>query len=125
MGRLAQRVKASMGRYRLVWLVILAGLILLLAEIICFSDGDQYPVHRHIEEISERVEVIYGRQALAVLPFIDGSGLFKAEIALNIPNGQSALNAQAADVVARSDEVDYGKAFRTHIGTSLKSDIRE
>ena len=30
MGRLAQRVKASMGRYRLVWLVILAGLILLL-----------------------------------------------------------------------------------------------
>lgn len=29
-GRLAQRVKASMGRYRLVWLVILAGLILLL-----------------------------------------------------------------------------------------------
>ena len=29
MGRLAQRVKASMGRYRLGWLVILAGLILL------------------------------------------------------------------------------------------------
>ena len=30
MGQLAQRVKESMGRYRLVWLVILAGLILLL-----------------------------------------------------------------------------------------------
>lgn len=30
MGQLAQRVKASMERYRLVWLVILAGLLLLL-----------------------------------------------------------------------------------------------
>ena len=59
----------------------------------------------------ERVEVIYSRKALAVLPFIDGAGLLKAEIALDVPNRQPAFDAQAADIVPVAARSMTGKNF--------------
>ena len=99
-----------------------AGIFLLLAVTFDIFDGNQYLIHRHAEEIPERVEVIYSRKALAVLPFIDGAGLLKAEIALDVPNRQPAFDAQAADIVSRCREVDDLEKLRVHMNTSLKSD---
>lgn len=45
-----------------------AGIFLLLAVTFDIFDGNQYLIHGHAEEIPERVEVIYSRKALAVLP---------------------------------------------------------
>lgn len=88
-----------------------AGIFLLLAVTFDIFDGNQYLIHGHAEEIPERVEVIYSRKALAVLPFIDGAGLLKAEIALDVPNRQPAFDAQAADIVSRCREVDDRENF--------------
>ena len=73
MGRLAQRVKASMGRYRLVWLVILAGLILLL-----LPTGEKEGEAREETEQTQSVTVVLTvangpRQILAENVDRDGS----------------------------------------------------
>lgn len=46
------------------------------------------------------------------------------QVALQIPNSQAALQAQATDVVSRGDKVDYGKDFHVHDNRLLQeSDI--
>ena len=72
-----------------------------------FYNRNQDLIHRNLKEHSERVEIIYRGQAFALLPLVDRPRFFKAEVALQIPDGQAALHAQTADVVSRRDEIDH------------------
>ena len=84
-----------------------------------FYNRNQDLIHRNLKERSERVEIIYRGQALAPLPLVDRAGLFKAEVALPLPDGQAALHAQTADVVSRRDEIDHGVCLQVHFACLL------
>lgn len=73
------------------------------------SDWDQDLVHRHPEEDAEGVEVVDRGKARALLPLVDRLRLVKAEEALQIADGETALHPQTADIVPGRDEVDHGK----------------
>ena len=77
-----------------------------------FYNRNQDLIHRNLKERSERVEIVYRGQALALLPLVDRAGFFKAEVALQLPDGQAALHAQTADVVSRRDEIDHGECLQ-------------
>ena len=66
-------------------------------------------LHRHIQQSAQSVQVVNGGQALSSLPLVDCLGFFKAEVGLQIPNSQAACLAQAHDVLAGFDHVDYRK----------------
>ena len=59
--------------------------------------------------MAEGVEVVDARKRFAFLPFVNGSGLFEAEVRLNVSDGQSALHAETADVASRFNGVDDRK----------------
>ena len=86
MGRLAQRVKASMGRYRLVWLVILAGLILLL-----LTTGEKEGEAR---EETEQTQSAFDRLSQA-LSKIHGAG--EVTVVLTVANGPRQILAENVD----------------------------
>ena len=90
-----------------------------------FYNRNQNLIHRNLKERSERVEIIYRGQALAPLPLVDRAGLFKAEVALQIPDGQAALHAQTADVVSRGDEIDHGVCLHIHFKVVILQNIRD
>ena len=58
-----------------------------------FYNRNQDLIHRNLKERSERVEIIYRGQAFALLPLVDRAGFLKAEVALQLPDGQAALHA--------------------------------
>ena len=60
----------------------------------------QYLVQRHLKERTQRIQVIHGGKALASLPLVDGLRLLKAEIGLQVADGQPPLLAQAQDIGA-------------------------
>ena len=62
--------------------------------------------HGNTEQSSQRIEVIDGRQAFAFLPLVDGLGFFKAEVLLEIPDGQVSLLSQPQNVFTRCDQVN-------------------
>ena len=62
-------------------------------------------LHGNIEQSSQRIEVIDGRQALAFLPLVDGLGFFKTEVPLEIPDGQALLLSQPQNVFTRCYKV--------------------
>ena len=88
MGRLAQRVKASMGRYRLVWLVILAGLILLLL-----------PTGEKEGEAREETEQTQSAFALAATESRLSQALSKIHgaVVLTVANGPRQILAENVD----------------------------
>ena len=86
-----------------------ARLSLLLSPVVGFcSYRNQDLVHRDIEEIPERVKVVYRRKALSPLPLVDRLGLFKSEVLLKVPDGQSPFDTETPDVVPGRDQVDHG-----------------
>ncbi len=87
MGRLAQRVKASMGRYRLVWLVILAGLILLL-----LPTGEKEGEAR---EETEQTQSAFDLAATEALSKIHGAG--EVTVVLTVANGPRQILAENVD----------------------------
>ena len=92
-----------------------AGLSLLLSGDMQFCrDGNQDLFHRNLKKRSKRVKVVYRGKTFALLPLVDGSGPLKAEIALEIPDSQPALQAQAPDVISRGGKVDDGNGFHGH-----------
>ena len=68
---------------------------------------DQEVLHRHPEEPCQRQQVIDGRQALAVLPFVHGLRVFKPEECLNVLNAQSGGLAALFDRAAGGFQIDY------------------
>ena len=85
MGRLAQRVKASMGRYRLVWLVILAGLILLLL-----------PTGEETEQTQSAFDLAATEARLSqALSKIHGAG--EVTVVLTVANGPRQILAENVD----------------------------
>ena len=98
MGRLAQRVKASMGRYRLVWLVILAGLILLLLPIPVIASGDLFMAEDGVRCLAETGvdTVMYARGALR------DPAIFKAH--LDLLAGREPEVADVSTLLARIRE---------------------
>ena len=62
--------------------------------------------HGNIEQSSQRIEVIDGRQALAFLPLVDCLGFFKTEVPLEIPDGQAFLLPQPQNVFTRCYKVN-------------------
>ena len=69
-----------------------------------FYNRNKNLIYRNLKEHSECIEIIYRGQAFALLPLVDRPRFFKAEVALQIPDGQAALHAQTADVVSRRDD---------------------
>lgn len=91
MGQLAQRVKASMGRYRLVWLVILAGLILLL-----LPTGEKETV----QEEPQRAQTAFDLDAMEerlsqALSKIQGAG--EVTVVLTVANSSRQILAEDVD----------------------------
>ena len=89
MGRLAQRVKASMGRYRLVWLVILAGLILLL-----LPTGEKEGEAREETQSAFDLAATEARLSQA-LSKIHGAG--EVTVVLTVANGPRQILAENVD----------------------------
>ena len=70
---------------------------------------DQNLLHGHFQQYPQSVQVIHGGQALALLPFVDGLRLLKAEVGLDVPDGQPPLLAQPEDVGSGGCQVDDRK----------------
>ena len=84
-----------------------------------FYNRNKNLIYRNLKEHSECIEIIYRGQAFTLLPLVDRPRFFKAEVALQIPDGQAALHAQTADVVSRRDEIDHGVCFHSHFACLL------
>ena len=65
--------------------------------------------HGDLKKGAECVEIIHGGKALASLPLVNRLRLFKAEVALKIPDTQPAFNAQLPDVAACGRKIDDRK----------------
>lgn len=63
-------------------------------------------LHRNFQQCTQCVQVIDGRKAFALLPFVNCLGLFKAKVALDVPNGQALFLSQAQDVFSRCGKVN-------------------
>ena len=92
MGRLAQRVKASMGRYRLVWLVILAGLILLLLP----TGEKEGEAREETEQTQSAFDLAATEARLSqALSKIHGAG--EVTVVLTVANGPRQILAENVD----------------------------
>ena len=60
-----------------------------------FYNRNKNLIYRNLKEHSECIEIIYRGQAFALLPLVDRPRFFKAEVALQIPDGQAALTGYA------------------------------
>lgn len=68
--------------------------------------GDEDLIYRDVQDVPERVQVIYRGEALSALPLVDRPRLFKAKVLLQVLYRQAALLAQPLDVAAGRREVD-------------------
>ena len=84
-----------------------------------FYNRNQNLIHRNLKEHSERIEIVYRWQALALLPLVDRAWLFKAKVALQLPDSQAALHTQTADVVSRGNKVNHGECLQVHFACLL------
>ena len=82
--------------------------------------GHQDLFHIDIQKCTECIKIVDRRQALALLPLVDGLGLFKAEPVLQIPNAETAALTQAKDILAGCHGVDHGKGL-SHSNSSFDS----
>ena len=97
MGQLAQRVKASMERYRLVWLVILAGLLLLLLP----TGGKEGEAPEETEPTQSAFDLAATEARLSqALSKIHGAG--EVTVVLTVAN--SPLQVLAEDVDRDADD---------------------
>ena len=85
-----------------------------------FYNRNKNLIYRNLKEHSECIEIIYRGQAFALLPLVDRPRFFKAEVALQIPDGQAALHAQTADVVSRATRSITGYVFMSILLASFK-----
>lgn len=92
MGQLAQRLKESMGRYRLVWLVILAGLILLLLP----TGGKEGEAQEETEPAQSAFDLAATEARLSqALSKIHGAG--EVTVVLTVANGPRQILAEDVD----------------------------
>ena len=54
-----------------------------------FYNRNKNLIYRNLKEHSECIEIIYRGQAFALLPLVDRPRFFKAEVALQLPDGQA------------------------------------
>ena len=103
MGRLAQRVKASMGRYRLVWLVILAGLILLLLP----TGEKEGEAREETEQTQSAFDLAATEARLSqALSKIHGAG--EVTVVLTVANGPRQILAENVDRDGSQGDGDRG-----------------
>jgi len=67
---------------------------------------DQKGFHWHAKEPGQCQQIVYRWQTFTVLPFVDGLRVFKPEIGLNIPYGQTCRSAAPLNAAAGGDKVD-------------------
>ena len=60
------------------------------------------------------MQIIYGRQALSLLPFVDRLWLFKTEVCLQVADTHPALDAKADDVLSGRNRINDWKLLRVH-----------
>jgi len=71
--------------------------------------------HGHPQQPGQGKQVIHRGQALTVLPLVDGLRVFKPEVGLKIPHGQSGHTALPFNAVTRLNQVnDRICSFRIH-----------
>lgn len=92
LGQLAQRMKGSMGRYRLVWLVILAGLLLLLLPL----GGEEGETPAETESPQWAFDLAETEARLSqALSKIHGAG--EVTVVLTVANGPRQVLAEDVD----------------------------
>ena len=89
LGQLAERIKGSWGKYWLVWLVILAGLVLLLLP----TGGKEGEEREEVPQESQTFDLAQTETRLSdVLSKIDGAG--EVTVMLTVENGPRRILAQ-------------------------------
>ena len=78
-----------------------------ILTVICLLDQDV--LQRSIQQLAQRIEVIYRGQMLAAQPFVDGPGRLEAEEGLQRADGNMVLFQQLVDVLSGRVDVDLGK----------------
>ena len=98
--------------------------LLFFSEII---PRNQDIVNGYAEERREREEIVYRRQRLPALPFVNGLRSVEAEKLLQVPHGEAAGFSQAQDVLPRRWEINHGKpnvSYHTASCTRGRNDYR-
>ena len=71
--------------------------------------GYQDFLHRNIQQGTQRIQVINGGQAFALLPFVNCLRFFKTKPVLQIPDGQSPGFPQTGDILTSRHQVNHRK----------------
>ena len=80
---------------------------------------DQEVLHGHLQQLGQSQQVVHRRQAFPMLPLIDGLGVLKAKVRLQIPHGELSGPAVPLDAAARFRQVDHRKSSMHRSSTIL------
>ena len=67
--------------------------------------------HRHLQQPGQGKQVIHCRQALSMLPLINGLRVFKPKVGLKIPHGHAGFAAVPLDAAAGLSQVNDRKCI--------------
>jgi len=62
---------------------------------------DQEVLHGHLQQLGQSQQIVHRGQAFPMLPLIDGLGVLKAKVRLQIPHGELSGPAVPLDAAAR------------------------
>ena len=60
------------------------------------------------------MQIIYGRQALSLLPFVDRLRLFETKVCLQIADAHPTLDAKTDDVLSGRNRINNRKPLHVH-----------
>ena len=67
-----------------------------------------------LQQRAESIQIIYRRQTLSLLPFVDRLRLLETKVCLQVADTHPALDAKTDDVLSSRDRINDRKLLRVH-----------
>ena len=77
-------------------------------------EGYQDVFHRYFEQRAESIQIIYRRQTLSLLPFVDRLRLLETKVCLQVADTHPTLGAKTDDVLSSRDRINNRKLLHVH-----------